>query len=106
MRKIPEGSDVTSALLKRIIKLANEERAKPFSKQEEIVFTNKLQQLARDQATLWHWYRHIPVRQIRKQRYGDDILDDPQLLIVTFGSAHDPYMRPPGHVPRSMAREF
>ena len=66
MRKIPKGGDVTSALLKRIIKLANEERAKPFSKQEEIPFTNNLQQLARDQATLWHRYRHIPARQIRQ----------------------------------------
>jgi hypothetical protein len=66
MRKIPKGGDVTSALLKRIIKLANEERAKPFFKQEEIAFTNNLQQLARDQATLWHRYRHIPVRQIRQ----------------------------------------
>ena len=43
MRKIPKGGDVTSALLKRIIKLANEERAKPFSKQEEIAFTINLQ---------------------------------------------------------------
>ena len=51
IRKIPKGGDVTSALLKRIIRLVNEERAKPFSKQEEIAFTNKLQQLARDQAT-------------------------------------------------------
>jgi len=61
MRKIPKGGDVTSALLKRIIKLVKEERAKPFSKQEEIAFTNNLQQLASDQATLWHRYRHIPV---------------------------------------------
>ena len=44
MRNIPVGGEVTSALLKRIIKLVNEEREKPFSKQEVVAFTHNLQQ--------------------------------------------------------------